>query len=198
MASEVSICSNALLLLGAQTINSLAETSDRALIASNLWPQTRNSVLRSHPWNCCIQRVQLAPDETAPAFDWAYQFTLPSDYLKALSVGEAGCEVEFRIEGRKLLSDENPCLLRYVSRNLAVGSWDDMLVQAMTLTMAAEMAYAITQSSSLRDSMREKLEMHMRRARAVDGQEDTPETVGDSPLLQARMGSRSSAYRRGG
>lgn len=190
-ASEVSICSNALLLMGAQTISSFDEDSDRARLASNLWESTRNDVLRSHPWNCCVKRVALAPDTAAPAFDWDYQFTLPSDYLRLLSVGEAGSEADFKIESGKLLSDENPCYLRYVWRNDNPVTWDDMLVHAMTLAMAAAMAYGVTQSASLRDSMLGELEKHMKRARAVDGQDDTPDTLGDTPLLNSRFGARS-------
>jgi len=149
-ATDVGICSNASLLLGGQPINDLAESTDRALLAANLFEQVRDSVQRSHPWNCCIKRVLLAPDETRTPFDWPYQFTLPSDYLKALSVGEAGGEAAFRIEGCRLLCHDNPARLRYIARNTNPATWDTMLVRAMTLAMAAEMAYAITQSASAR------------------------------------------------
>ena len=103
MTTPVSIASNALLMLGDKPIASFLEESDRARLASNLWPQVRDSVLRSHPWNCAIKRVTLSPDETAPAFDWSYAFSLPGDFIKALSVGNMGAEGEFRIEGRKLI-----------------------------------------------------------------------------------------------
>lgn len=186
-ATEVSICSNALLLLGAQPINALTEASDRARLASNLYPLVRDALLRSHPWNCCITRVVLSPDATAPAFDWAYQFSLPGDFIKALAVGELGAEREFRIEGRKLLSDDDPCYLRYVARNTNPGSWDDGLVHVMTLQMAAAMAYGITQSASLRDSLRDEAMRALRQAKSVDGQDDTGETFGDFRLARARF-----------
>jgi hypothetical protein len=108
--------------------------------------------------------------------------------MRVLSVGEAGAEVPFKIESGKLLCDDNPALLRYVYRNTNPATWDDMLVRGMELAMAAAMAYGITQSAALRDSMRDELERHMKQARAVDGQDDTPETLGDSPLLNARFG----------
>jgi len=77
MATSVSICSNALLRLGAQTIASLSESNDRARLAANLYETVRDSTLRSHPWNCAVKRVVLAPDTDVPAFDFAAQFTLP-------------------------------------------------------------------------------------------------------------------------
>lgn len=186
MATAVSICSNALLMLGAQPINDFGDANDRARLASNLWPSVRDNLLRSHPWNCCIKRVELAPDTAAPPFDWAYQYTLPGDFMKPLAVGEAGAEEAFKVEGRKILCDVNPCYLRYVYRNENPASWDSMLVRAAELEMASAMAYGITQSASLRDSYRQEALLHLKRARAVDGQDDTPEMLGNERLLTAR------------
>ncbi len=185
-ASKVSICSNALLRLGAQTISSFDEDNDRARLASNLWDSAMDAVQRSHPWNCCIARVAMAPDATAPAFDWDYQYTLPSDWLKTMSVGYLGAEESYRIEGRKLLCNANPAYLRYIARNDNPATWDAMLITAMELYMAAQMAYPVTQSSSLADSMYQKSAAHMKRARSVDGQDDTPEMMGDERFLRAR------------
>src|SRR3546814_19099578 len=74
MTTEVSICSNALLRLGADPINSFDEADnfgsniERARLCANLWPNVRRQVIRSHPWNCATTRVVLSPDAAAPAF----------------------------------------------------------------------------------------------------------------------------------
>ena len=65
-ASQVSICSNASLMLGGHPINAMDEPTDRARLASNIWPQLRDYVLRAHPWNCAVKRVALPPETTAP------------------------------------------------------------------------------------------------------------------------------------
>lgn len=196
-ASAVSICSNALLMLGDKPINSFDDDSDRVRLASNLFEPVRNYVLRRHPWNCCIKRVTLSPDVDTPEFDWAFQFTLPADYLRTLSVGEIGVEAEFKIESGKLLCDDNPCLLRYIWRNENPASWDDMLIWAMTMSMKAVMAYPITQSASMEQLVDGALKEVLKQARAVDGQDESPETMGDSPLLQARFGRTSGNIWRG-
>lgn len=201
-ATEVSICSNALLLLGDDPINDLDESSDRARLASNLFEPVRDYVLRRHPWNCAVKRVSLSPDSDGsgnvivPAFDWPFQYTLPADYMRTLSVGEASCEIDFKIESGKLLCDDNPCLLRYIWRNENTGTWDPMLVWGMTMSMKAVFAYPITQSTSLEQLVEAALKDVLRQARAVDGQDETPEQVGDSPLLQARMGGRRGWWGR--
>jgi len=191
-ATDVSICSNASLMLGGKPINDLAESNDRTRLASNLFPMVRDYVLRRHPWNCAVRRVILSPDTAAPAFDWAYQYTLPSDYMRTLSVGEAGIEADFKIESGKLLCDENPVYLRYVWRNENPATWDSMLIWAMTMSMKAVMAYPITQSTSMEQLVESVLVDVLKQARAVDGQDDTPDSLGDSPLLNARFGGRWS------
>jgi hypothetical protein len=196
--TAVSICSNALLLLGDNPISSFDDSSDRARMASNLFEPARDYVLRRHPWNCAIKRVTLSPDATAPAFDWGYQFTLPADFLKVLSIGERDAEGEFRIEGRKLLCDDNPLLLRYVFKNDNVGSWDPGLVWAMTSVMKALFAYPITQSTTMEQVVESVLRDVLRVTRGVDGQDDTPETLGDNPLLASRfIGSSAWSTKRG-
>jgi hypothetical protein len=187
-ATDVSICSNALLMLGDKPINDLTENTDRARLAANLYESVRDAILRGHPWNCCITRVSLAPDSTTPAFDWACQYTLPSDFLKALSVGEAGLESEFRIEGRKLLCDDNPALLRYIAKNTNPATWDTCLVDVVTTAMAARMAYPITQSATLAQTLEQTAELTLKRAKSVDGQDDTGEAFGDERLFAARLG----------
>ncbi len=189
MATSVSICSNALLMLGAQTINDLNEETDRAKLASNLYPMVRDELLRSHPWNCAIKRVILSPDVETPAFGYSNQFTLPSDWIRNLSVGECGEEIDFRSEGRKILANTDTLKLRYVFHNTNEGTWDAGLIDAATLAMAARMAYAITQSSSLEQVRMQEFQMSLKRARAADGQDDPPDTFGDFRLFGSRFAS---------
>lgn len=184
--SVVQIASNALLLLGDKPINSFSDDSDRALLASNLWDNARQSVLRGHPWNCAIKRVALAPDVEAPAFDWSYQHSLPGDCLRVLFVGQREAPDEYKIEGRKILADTNPVYLEYIFDNEDVASWDSLLVEAMQRYLAFAMAYPITKSNTTRDSMYQEYEKILRQARAVDGQENQNEMAGDSPLLSVR------------
>lgn len=184
--SKVQVCSNALLLLGQNTIASFTEATDRATLASNLWDNARQMVLRSHPWNCAVKRAALAPEVAAPAFDFTYQFLLPGDCLRVLSVGQQDEAPMYKVEGRKILIDDNPCYLRYIFDNDDVPSWDAMFTEAMQRYMAWSMAYALTKSTSLRDSMGAEYEQLLKRGRSVDGQEDTQDTVGDFPFLSVR------------
>lgn len=193
MATAVSICSNALLMLGAQTINDLEEDLPRAKLAANLYPSVRDDMLRAHTWNCAVKRVVLAPNAIPPAFGYAYQFNLPGDWVRLLQVTARGCTVDHRVEGQMILSDEPSIELRYTFRNEVEATWDSALVNVMTLAMAARMAYAITSSTSEAQVRKQDLEFELRKAKAVDGQEDPAETLGDFPLLRSRN-SRGGWY----
>lgn len=187
--SEVTICSNALLMLGDSPINSFSESTNRARLASNLWEPVRDMVLRLHPWNCAIKRTQLAPDTAAPAFDWTYQFTLPADCLRVLSVGASSDESDWLVESGKLLCNDNPAKLRYIWRNETPARWDTALVWAMTIAMRAVFSQPVAASTSLEQLIRDELRDILKQARAADGQEDPPQQMGNERLYSARMGA---------
>lgn len=199
-ANAVSICSNALLSLGAEPISSFDEADgyadqDRAKLCASLYPQVRLGVLRSHPWNCAIRRVQLSPDAQPPAFGYAYRFLLPGDWLRTLGVGDRGDRIDFRAEGRYLLSDSVVFPLLYLA-DVDESQWDPLLVDAMTAAMAARLAYPITRSASMIEVKTAELRQLMQQARSVDGQDDPPETLGDFPLMTSRLGGYGWGSRR--
>lgn len=189
IATGVSICSNALLMLGAQTINDFADQQnlDRAKLCANLYPYQRDSMLRAHPWNCCIKRILLAPSANPPPFGYNAAFPLPSDCLRVLEVGTGGQQIDYLVESRTIQANASSLELRYVSQNVNESSWDSHLVDLLTVAMAAVLAYPVTQSTSERDSREAKLVQALRQAKAVDGQEDPPQTLGNEHLLASRF-----------
>lgn len=185
-ASPVEIASNALLLLGARSINSFTEDSDFAGMAGALWPTVLDDVLRAHPWNCAVKRVVLAPLAAVPAYEFGYAFQLPSDCLRVLSVGDR-LFTDYRIEGRSILMDDSICMLRYVFRNEDTTQYDASLTLLLTFAMASRMAYAVTKSNGIQTTMESQYSEYAKRARAVDGSEDVGENSYDSALIGVRV-----------
>ncbi|EPH0596582.1 MULTISPECIES: hypothetical protein [Klebsiella/Raoultella group] len=187
MASSISICSNALLALGAHPINSFDEASEHARLCSNIYPTVRNDLLRKHPWNCAVKRVVLSPSSTAPAFGFGYQFPLPGDLIRILSVGREYEDIGYRVEGNRLLANQNVIYLRYLFRNEDESTWDSSLVNLAEAFMAAKLAYAVTGSASLRDSLTQEAAYLLRQAKSIDGQEEPPETLDGYPTYESRF-----------
>lgn len=188
MTTAVSICSNALLMLGKDPIASLQEDSDRARYCANLYPPLRDTLLRKHFWNCAIKRVLLSPDAVAPAYGFTAQFPLPSDFLRLMEVGSTGAFIkDFQLENRMILANATALPLRYVWRNDNEDDWDVGLVETATAMMAALLAYPVCQSTSLRDSLLDTATKTLRESQAIDGQENPSETFGEEfPLLSGR------------
>lgn len=188
-ASSVSICSNALLMVGGQTINSLTgDLSDRERLCANLYPLMRDYMLAAHPWNCCRKRVLLNPDATGPSFGWQFAYTLPADFTRIHGLGQDDdAPIDYELEDGKLLCDLSPLYLRYLYLNTNEAKWSPLMVYAATMSMRALLAYPITQSTSLEQLLESVLEPILRRARAIDAQDRPPETFGDFPLLESRF-----------
>lgn len=186
-SSDVQICSNALLMLGANAINSFDEDGDRATLCKNLWPTVRDAVLRSHPWNCAMKRVALARDATTPDFDWAYRFQLPGDCLRVWTLGrDDDNPPDWMVENGYIMMDDAIAYLRYIQQLTDVSKYDSMLTLAMTSGMKAVLAYPITKSAVEQDSSIKLHEFHLKQARTVDGQEGTGEAEQVASLIQAR------------
>lgn len=185
MASKVEICSQALLLIGDNSISALTEDSDRAMLCTNLYTPVKQATLRAHPWNCAIKRVELAPVAEAPAYGYSYAFNLPPDCLRILSIGDYN-NTDYKVEGRQVLYDDNVLPLRYVFDNPDESTFDALLTEAITYALAARLAYPITKSTSLMQAMQQTYADVLSRARGVDAQEDTPEEFGNFPLLEVR------------
>lgn len=187
MTTDVEICSAALVLVGDKPIASMTESTSRARDAAALYPIAVRATLRSHPWNCATRRVILSPDFEAPEFGWRFRFQKPGDWLRTIAVGEDGFEVDHKMEGPWILSNDDPMRLRYVWHNRVESTWDSLLVEAVTLTLAAKLAKPVAGSDSTRDTLLNELSALMKQARAIDGQEDPPETLGNFGM-RARRG----------
>lgn len=53
--------------------------------------------------------------------------------------------------------------------------------------MAAKMAYAVTSSTSVRDSFRDEFARELKAAKAIDGQDDPPEEFEAGTFLESRF-----------
>lgn len=193
MATSISICSAALLQLGKAPISSFSDPTDAARLCANLYPQERDTLLRENDWNFAKKRVVLAPTVDVPAFGFTAQFALPGDFLRLVSVGDwyvgmPDCG-KFKIEGRNILASGSSLPLVYVFRNESEATWDSRVVELMTARMLWKLAYPVTQSTSLRDTLRDEYNAMARAARAIDAQENPSPELGEGQftLVQDRF-----------
>jgi len=169
MASVVDICNGALNQLGASTIISLTEDSKNARLCNARYTQVRDSLFRSHLWNCLIKRVELARDVAAPSWGFSYQFTLPADCLRVITI--LNYDYDYKIEGRKILANNDSVKIQYVSRIEDPNQYDELLRETLSAALAADIAYAITSSNPMAANMYNLFQDKLREARFVDATE---------------------------
>jgi hypothetical protein len=169
MASVVDICNGALNQLGATTILTLTEDSKNARLCNARYTQIRDSVFRSHPWNCLQKRLQLAADSDAPAWGFTKQYTLPADCLRVLTILDY--DADYKIEGRKILTDNSTMKILYISRIEDPNEYDELLRETLSAAIAADIAYAVTSSNPTATNMYNLFQSKLKEARFVDSTE---------------------------
>jgi len=142
MASVVEICNGALNQLGATTILSLTEDSKNARLCNQRFTQVRDSVFRSHPWNCLQKRQELAADTTAPAWGFKFAYTLPADCLRLLRILDY--DSNYKVEGRKILSNTSSMKILYIGRITDPNEYDESLRETLSAALGADIAFAVT------------------------------------------------------
>ena len=154
MSSVVQICNIALTNIGETKIAALNEENERARVVNLRYEDCRDSVLRTHPWNCAVTRVELSADVTAPSWGYAKRFALPADCLRVLDV-ENNFE-KYEVEGRYLVTDSTSMKLKYIKRVTDPTEFDSLLLHAISLKLASEIAENLTGRADLRDRMFQK------------------------------------------
>jgi len=89
--SDISICSEALILLGASAISSFSEGTPAATACSALYPGLRDTLISKHPWSWSLKKTQSFRISTDPTNEWKYAYQLPADMLSgAIAVFDSG------------------------------------------------------------------------------------------------------------
>tara|TARA_Y100000310_G_C20373460_1_gene664625 strand:+ start:146 stop:724 length:579 start_codon:yes stop_codon:yes gene_type:complete len=192
MASTVDICNSALNLLGASTISALTEDTKNARLCNQRYEPIRNRVFRSHNWNCLIKRVELAQDSTGPVIEYTYGYTLPSDCLRVLKVHNGTTDsiasaLDYKVEGRKIVTDEGTVYLVYVALDTDPTNYDSYLYEAVSHQLAADLAYAITNNSTLANQYMSRADERLREARFIDATENALDTIEANEFTDARL-----------
>lgn len=201
MTGTVDIANYALNIIGASNISALDENSKAARLVNQRYESIRDAVFRSHPWNCLIRRAELGQESEAPVFGYAYQYTLPTDpfclrvlefsngslsYPQDNMTNNSGGPV-FMIEGRKLLTDEGTARIKYVGRVTDPQQYDSLLIEALSARLAAEIAYAVTGSTSVSQLADALYRDKLREARFVDATEGAPQKLEASDFIESRF-----------
>ena len=74
--TDVSICSEALILLGQTAITSFDDGTAGAGAASKIYPKVKSSTLGMYPWTFTLAKVQLGQLAAAPTNVWELRLSI--------------------------------------------------------------------------------------------------------------------------
>jgi len=179
--TEVRICNIALIKIGADRITSLSQNKKEAKVCNHIYESSRDSLLRSHPWNFATARVALTQIGTSPISFFAYQYQLPTSpkCLRVLEITES--VANWTVEGDYLLTDDSAVEIRYIQRVTDTSKFDSLFVAALTFSLASQLAIAITTDQRLANDMEIKFNSAMLKARGIDHVESN--TQNDEPAM---------------
>ena len=198
--TDVSICSNALLRLGAKSIASFTE-GDRGALCGNIYEFRRNWVLSIYPWKFTLDFQQLARDTTDPIARWSYRYTLPptriADGLEAVyNTDAAGATpiTGYEIIGGFLYTEETEIFVVF-QQDIDEDLWPKYFQDLMINVMKAELAMPVTDQSGMAEALQtqvfgtsneNQMGGMMGTAMARNAQDSPPVAIADLTLVTVR------------
>jgi hypothetical protein len=192
MPSETDICNMAILRCGGKPrISSLTEDSENARLCNTFFDAVRDSVLRSHPWNCAIERRTLTALSEDPVSDWDHKYQLPANpwCLRVLKVGTIEDQpTEWAVEGRVLMTNENSPPIVYIKRITDTNEFDALLIDSLVLKLALKICMPMTKDAAIQRGIIEEIEnVSLPEARGIDGQEQSVQRVQTTSWTDSRF-----------
>jgi hypothetical protein len=187
MATEIEICNSAIAKIRGRRILTLDDDSTEARLCKDLYPRIRDRLLRAHPWNFAIERRQLGLLSAEPLYGYTAQFQLPSDCLRVLGT-DLNDDEDWVQEGKKILCNRTELNVKLLVKVTDAEQYDAMFCEVLAYMLAAELAYPLTQGTSLAEAMEAKALKILQEARSFDAQEGgSTEVVGATSWLYSRF-----------
>ena len=195
MTSKVSICNQALSLVGAETITSLDDDQKEAKLCKLNYDNIRDTVLEAHDWTFAIKWYELPKLADPPLSEYANAYEIPSEVLRVMFVGQDyNNQDDWQVEGGNIVTNSNSCRCQVIVSIDDPSRYSPLFVQAFVARLAMELAIPITNSRSLMESNAQLYRAKVQDAVTKDNQQGKTRRI-RSRWLQA---SRSRGYRGAG
>lgn len=184
MASDIDIASNALVLIGANPINSFDEPGAGAAAAKALYEPTLLAMLTRTYWRFAIKKQSLNLLSQTPLNEFQYAFQLPTDNLKVLKTYPRSW---YKIYRDLIYSNTQSLAIDYVFRPETSGI-PDYFVFALQYKLAADFALSVTDDLNKNALFEEKFQLALAEAYAADAQQNPQTPIVDQPFTDVRFG----------
>jgi len=155
--TDIQICNLALARLGDARITSLSDATAQAQYCSLFYDQTVAELQSDFDWQFCRKQVALSSG-TVPSTGFSFQYTLPTDFLRALRLGTVAESENFgvwEIVGDKIHTNLSNPALDYIADITDETKFPALFVELLTIKLAGLLAMPLTGSKDLFGQMAE-------------------------------------------
>ena len=189
----VAICSNALLLLGDDTISSFDEEKLGAKVSKNLYETTLLALFAEYSWNFATKNDVLTKLSAAPSNRWDFAYQLPTDHIRTITTYPT---TTYDIVGDKLYANEDNLTLDYMYRT-DESFFPPLFREALELHLASKFAIPVTENATNAELYFNLASKKFSKAKLVDSQEKTSRGIpamATMPLRMRHRAGRGSRY----
>ena len=180
--SSISLASNALLLLGHETIASFEEGTAGATIASNLYENSYLSLLTNHRWRFAAKKAQLARLVETPLNEYNYAFQLPSDCIYLIKT--TSCH--YMTYGDKVYSNDATMEVDYTYR-VTEDKLPPYFTKMFEFFLSSQFALSLTGDME-KGNYFSKMYLHeLKRAKFADSTQHPQESFIANPYVSVRF-----------
>lgn len=194
MTTDIDICNVAITKIAANTFSQWGLGTVEERVAKSLYPIIKEELLSDHFWNFATRRRSLNKNSETPLNErWKYSFTLPSDFIKLITVTQfTDIQIDYDLEGDLVYANDDRIMLSYIS-NVDESTFTAPFKSALIARLTYEFGDSIKRESATRKQERwAEYKNKLKDAKRVDAQERIPTPLisdDNSQLLRARRGA---------
>ena len=186
--SALDVASNALFLMGADSISSFTESTPEAKVANALYEDIVQSSFASHRWRFATRQATLTRLDSEPSGRWDASYFIPSSVVTVTAVTVNDIPIEYDVYQNKINCDEGEAstlIMDYVER-VSESEWPSYFTTAVEFSLASTFAITLARDASLAQLMDVKAQQLFTKARNIDSQQQTTRKLNTSRFIAQR------------
>lgn len=192
MSSRIKIISDAVIKLGDDPVTTLDDGRTAAEAGDARYDGVIGALLTRHHWRFATKHATLSQLTGTAIEPWTYYYQVPSDCLMILRTYPTSNYAQF---GDQIHSHVDDLEIEYIYKP-SESKFPNYFVELAIAAMAAELAIPVTGARSLKQEMKQEMELALAHAFWADAQGSPPVAFVDSPLVNSRWtgyGGRSDS-----
>jgi hypothetical protein len=197
---RVDICNMALTWIGQETITSVDDDSQRAILCKLNYAPARDATLEAHDWTFAVQRFQPAKNIVPPVYGAGQAFDIPPQILRVIACDQDETvldpystvsinsreQIDWQMEGRQIICNLDVIYCRGIRRIEDEGSFSPLFVLALSAKLAVLLALALSSSTDVRQLVQMQYDEAISEAKSRDGLQGRGKRLRNRTMYKSR------------